>query len=230
MWVWVRGIPDEAKTEEIISLISQSFDKFLAVDARSLAGYGPVRVRIMCPDPSVFPVTLPRFYFGKVGTDLVVELDTDLPRSPTPRSPDSSPEGGSGGDGAFFGEGAEDDDATDRDPCALHQLTSHQLRSHLSLWPRPQLGLPLMPQIRLRHLRLVPSSPHSPRSPGMLRRSCSLLTVPGGLARHPRSYLASLSPSTTPTLERGQMTWECRTSPQWVLVYRRLLSLSPRQT
>jgi hypothetical protein len=56
------------------------------VDRRSLAGQGPLRLQILCPDPSKLTTMISPFFFGRVGRSLSVELEReeDQRGSPSP--------------------------------------------------------------------------------------------------------------------------------------------------
>uniref|UniRef100_A0ACD5YFY4 Uncharacterized protein n=1 Tax=Avena sativa TaxID=4498 RepID=A0ACD5YFY4_AVESA len=105
--VWVRliGIPLEARRQEVVALVAQTVGKVTEVDLGSLAGHGPVRLRLLCPDTSVFPVSLPRFFFDRVGRDLLVELDEEVAAaeaglSHPPSHPPADDDAGAGGGGS----------------------------------------------------------------------------------------------------------------------------------
>ncbi|KAM0867146.1 hypothetical protein ACQ4PT_042150 [Festuca glaucescens] len=104
VWVRVHGIPEEARSEHIIELISQAIGKLVTVDLLTLPGTGPVRMLILSPDPAKLTCTLPQFFFGKGGRALVVEVEGDETQagSPTPPLDPSQPH-------------REDDDAEDDD-------------------------------------------------------------------------------------------------------------------
>jgi hypothetical protein len=112
VWVHVHGIPVEAWKDSFLELISQAIGKLEEVDGQSLAGQGPVRLRILCPDPSKLNCSISPFFFGKDGRSLVVELESEedqggsmahsprtdqaIPREP--REDDEDDDDSSGGD------------------------------------------------------------------------------------------------------------------------------------
>jgi hypothetical protein len=203
VWVRVIGILNEAKTEEIVALISQSFGKFLEVDEWSLLDHGTVRLRIMCPDPSIFPITLPRFFFGEVSWDLVVELDEDVarPRSSSPYPSISLLDEDSGEDGdSSWEDSGDDDDAPAGD--------------HLR-FPAPMVPPPASPSDETSSRPPVATQAASPRAffPafGLLSRSTPEKLAPVDLLRWsrlpPRCLLAPYSLSMAPTFVRGQESW-----------------------
>ncbi|KAK1680224.1 hypothetical protein QYE76_041072 [Lolium multiflorum] len=104
VWVRVHDIPEEARSEHIIELISQAIDKLVTMDPLTLPGTGPVRMLILSPDPAKLTCTLPNFFFRKGGRALVVEVEGDETQagSPTPPLDPSQPH-------------QEDDDAEDDD-------------------------------------------------------------------------------------------------------------------
>jgi hypothetical protein len=77
VWVRVHGVPEEARKDSFIELISQAIGKLVEVDRRSLAGQGPLRLQILCPDPSKLTTTISLFFFGRVGRSLSVELERE---------------------------------------------------------------------------------------------------------------------------------------------------------
>jgi hypothetical protein len=105
-----------------LELISQAIGKLEEVDGQSLAGQGPVRLRVLCPDPSKLNCSISPFFFGKDGRTLVVELESEenqggsMPHSPRtdqaiprePREDDEDDDDSSGGDdgGSDRDEGA----------------------------------------------------------------------------------------------------------------------------
>jgi hypothetical protein len=94
VWVRVFGFPNkvEVRTTRGVELVAQAIGKLVEVDMVSLAGIGPVRLRIMCPNPDILPGPLPTFFFGEVGRTLTVELAVDHLRSTPP--PDDPPSDG----------------------------------------------------------------------------------------------------------------------------------------
>ena len=114
VWIRIHGIPSEARAEPFLELISEAVGKLMEIDAGSLPGDGPVRLRVRALDPSKLNVTLPPFYFDGVGRTLVVELEPegDQPRSSSPQprrslSPHHSP---SEGDDSSGDDPSDDDD------------------------------------------------------------------------------------------------------------------------
>jgi hypothetical protein len=87
VWVRVHGIPEEARSEHIIELVSQPIGKLVTVDPLSLPGDGPVRMLILSPDPTKLTCTLPLFFFGKSGRSLTVELEGDEAQAGSPPPP-----------------------------------------------------------------------------------------------------------------------------------------------
>nr|XP_051211161.1 uncharacterized protein LOC127328612 [Lolium perenne] len=143
VWVRVHGIPEEARTDHILELISQIIGKLVTVDPLSLPGAGPVRMLILCPDPTKLACTLPHVFFGKGGRALTVEVEGDEAQAGAQTPPldpsqshhdddadddDVSSDGGSeddlGGDGKDYsqrqapGTGAESSAALDVRPGA----------------------------------------------------------------------------------------------------------------
>jgi hypothetical protein len=190
----------EARKDPFIELISQAIGKLEEVDGQSLAGQGPVRLRVLCPAPSKLNCTISPFFFGKDGRSLVVELeseedqgegslphsprlDQDVPREPREDDDDSSgdDDGGSDGDG---GGGL----------CYHHQWVGRPLLPPLR--PRAQ-WLPSL--LRSRHLRLAPAAQGRWCSPGVRRPSWGRWTFLAPSALTSWSPLGSLSPSTAPT-------------------------------
>jgi hypothetical protein len=88
VWVRVHGIPEEARREHILELISQAIGKLIAVDPLSLPGLGPVRMLILSPDPSKLSCTLPHFFFGRGG---LVEVEGDETQAGSPTPPPDPP-------------------------------------------------------------------------------------------------------------------------------------------
>jgi hypothetical protein len=84
VWIRVHGIPEEARREHIIELVSQPIGKLVAVDPLSLPGDGPVRMLILTPDPEKLTCTLPLFFFGKSGRTLTVEVEGDETQAGAP--------------------------------------------------------------------------------------------------------------------------------------------------
>jgi hypothetical protein len=86
VWVRVHGVPEAARKDPFIELISQAIGKLVEVDSRSLAGQGPLRLQILCPDPSKLTTTISPFFFGRVDRSLSVELEReeDQRGSPSP--------------------------------------------------------------------------------------------------------------------------------------------------
>jgi hypothetical protein len=88
VWVRVHGIPAEARKDSFLELISQAIGKLEEVDGQSLAGQGPVRLRVLCPNPSKLNCSISPFFFRKDGMSLVVELESEedqggsMPHSP----------------------------------------------------------------------------------------------------------------------------------------------------
>ena len=100
IWIRIHGILGKARTAPILELISQAIGKLVSVDERPIPGDGTVRLQIMCPDPPVLDCALPRFFFGKKGRHLVVEVEKEddqvgssPPSSPPPDLP-HLPDGG----------------------------------------------------------------------------------------------------------------------------------------
>jgi hypothetical protein len=84
VWVLVHDIPEEARKEPFLELISHASSKLVTMDSRSLPRLGLVRMLIPSPDPSKLACTLLHF-FGKGGRTLVVEVgDGKQSRSTTP--------------------------------------------------------------------------------------------------------------------------------------------------
>jgi hypothetical protein len=77
VWVRVHGSPVEARKDSFLELISQAIGKLEEVDGQSLAGQGPIRLRVLCPDPSKLNCSILPFFFGKDGRTLVVELESE---------------------------------------------------------------------------------------------------------------------------------------------------------
>uniref|UniRef100_A0ACD5Z009 Uncharacterized protein n=1 Tax=Avena sativa TaxID=4498 RepID=A0ACD5Z009_AVESA len=87
VWVQLSGLPHEARRPEVVALVSQAVGKLTELDMSSLLGLGPIRLRLLCPAIYVFPVSLPRVFFDRVGRDLLVELDEELSGPGGPPSP-----------------------------------------------------------------------------------------------------------------------------------------------
>jgi hypothetical protein len=105
VWVRIHGIPEEAGSEHILELISQTIGKLVTVDPLSLPGDGPVRMLILCPDPARLACTLPHVFFGKVGRALTVEVEGDEAQAGS-RSPPLDPSQ------SHHDDDADDDDAS----------------------------------------------------------------------------------------------------------------------
>jgi hypothetical protein len=197
VWVRVHGIPVEARKDSFLELISQAIGKLEEVDGQSLAGQGPIRLRVLCPDPSKLNCSISPFFFGKDGKSLVMELESEedqggsLPHSPRtdqdiPRGPREDDDDSSG----------DDDGGSDRDGGAVLP---------------PSVGVaPLLPPLRprarwspsllwSRHLRLAPAAQGWWYSPGVRRLSWCRWTLLAPSALTPWSPLGFLSPSTAPT-------------------------------
>jgi hypothetical protein len=94
VWVRLLAFPNEVevRTTRGVELVAQAIGKPVEVDMVSLAGIGPVHLRVICLNPETLPGALPTFFFAEVGRTLTVELDVDHPRSTPP--PDDPPSDG----------------------------------------------------------------------------------------------------------------------------------------
>jgi hypothetical protein len=114
VWVRVHGVPEAARKDPFIELISQAIGKLVEVDSRSLAGHGPLRLQIFCPDPSKLTTTISPFFFGRVGRSLSVELEREEDQrgspSPSPHLDQSDRRDAGEGDDDSSGD---DDDLSD---------------------------------------------------------------------------------------------------------------------
>jgi hypothetical protein len=52
VWVLVCGFPYWDRKEKVVEEVSYLFGDFVEVDAKSLPGLGPIRLKVSCKDPS----------------------------------------------------------------------------------------------------------------------------------------------------------------------------------
>jgi hypothetical protein len=165
----------------------------MEVDVSSLSGPGDVHLQIMCPDPSVFPVTLTRFFLGEVGGDLEVVLDGDSARSrSSPPHPSDSPHDGDSEDDGASEEASDGEDNAGLDGDLPSDPTVAPPQSPRA--PPQDDPLPTLRRGTRRpgRRRRVPSSLPGRRSPGVPQRSSPPWTSLGGhalLHRFPSTLL-----------------------------------------
>ncbi|KAK1652633.1 hypothetical protein QYE76_070438 [Lolium multiflorum] len=137
----VHGIPEEARREHILELISQDIGKLVTVDPLSLPALGPMRMLILSPDPAKLNCTLPQFFFGRGGRALVVEVegeetqegDPTPPRDPSQSHRDDDAED----DDDLFDGDSEDDLGGDRDETVQRKSPGGGVRAPSALVTRP---------------------------------------------------------------------------------------------
>jgi hypothetical protein len=114
VWVQILGFPvePEIRTPEIVELMSLAIGKLVEIDAGSLGGSGPIRIRVLCPDLAQLSIVLPPFYFGIAGRSLTVELDEGLSVTRSPPRPSDPPSDGPEGED---GDSSGDDSGSDKD-------------------------------------------------------------------------------------------------------------------
>jgi hypothetical protein len=199
VWVRILGflVEPEIRTPEIVELMSQAIGKLIEIDARTLCGTGPIRIRVLCPDLAQLSIILPPFYFGAAGRSLTVELDDDLPASRSPPRPSDPPsdgpdgrEGDSSGDDSGSDEeegGALEGPSPGVSPAPPHpDGTSHMpSRTQTSLLGRA-------PLLRSRGVLLPCCLPWAPHVPSSVILRCSFLsTVPTSLGWGLWAFLTS---------------------------------------
>jgi hypothetical protein len=187
----------EARKDSFLELISQAIGKLEEVDGQSLAGQGPVRLRVLCPDPSKLNCSISPFFFGKDGRSLVVELESEEDQGGScltlPALTRTSPES-RGRMTMTLRETTMAALIGTRVLCYHHQWVCRPLLPPLrprARWP-PSL-------LRSRYLCLDPAAQGRWYSPGVHRPSwCRwMLLAPSALTLW--SPLGFLSPSTAPT-------------------------------
>ncbi|KAK1613119.1 hypothetical protein QYE76_036792 [Lolium multiflorum] len=179
VWVRVHGIPEEARTDQILELISQIIGKLVTVDPLSLPGAGPVRMLILCPDPTKLACTLPHVFFGKGGRALTVEVEGDEAQAgaqtpPLDPSQSHHDDDADDDDGSSDG-GSEDDLGGDGKDYSQRQAPGTGAESSAALDVRPgaqsaQLGLART--LRSAPAKLGAAAPRAP--PAVTVGSCGL--------------------------------------------------------